>query len=171
MNKSTSFDVWARYFVWNFKGTLWNSTQNILPIHWKIWILCSIELLRALRFKSSYVFLKRPPDLWCVCVVSTFLTKGVCEPYRCQSSRKTGGAGGAYGVVCPNKNILGACVLENALSRVNKATRYMPIKTTNEFLDTVEFLYNPRMRLQNSRKRHSIPRPWGPGVEWPCLVG
>ena len=51
-----------RYFVWNFKGTLWNSTQNILPIHWKIWFLYNIEILRALRFKSSYAFLKRPPD-------------------------------------------------------------------------------------------------------------
>ena len=32
----TSFNVWIRYFVWNFKGHLWNSTQNILPIPWKI---------------------------------------------------------------------------------------------------------------------------------------
>ena len=40
--------------MWNFKGTLWNSTQNILPIHWKIWLLYNIEILRALRFKSSY---------------------------------------------------------------------------------------------------------------------
>ena len=48
--------------MWNFKGTLWNSTQNILPIHWKIWFLYNIEILRALRFKSSYAFLKRPPD-------------------------------------------------------------------------------------------------------------
>ena len=32
--KSTSFNVWVRYFEWNFKGTLWNSTQNILPIHY-----------------------------------------------------------------------------------------------------------------------------------------
>ena len=59
--KSTSFNVWVRYFVWNFKGTFWNSTQNILPIHWKIWFLYNIEILRALRFKSSYAFLKRPP--------------------------------------------------------------------------------------------------------------
>ena len=58
--KSTSFNVWVRYFVWDFKGTLWNSTQNILPIHWKIWFLCNFEILRALRFKSSWVFLKRP---------------------------------------------------------------------------------------------------------------
>ena len=47
--------------MWNFKGTLWNSTQNILPIHWKLQILYNIEILRALRFKSSYAFLKRPP--------------------------------------------------------------------------------------------------------------
>ena len=46
--KSTSFNVWVRYFVWNFKGTLWNSTQNIFPIHWKIWFLCNFEILRAL---------------------------------------------------------------------------------------------------------------------------
>ena len=47
--------------MWNFKGYLWNSTQNILPIHWKMWILLTYENLRALWFKSSYVFLKRPP--------------------------------------------------------------------------------------------------------------
>ena len=29
-------NVWVRYFVWNFKRYLWNSTQNILPIHWKM---------------------------------------------------------------------------------------------------------------------------------------
>ena len=54
--KVISFNVWVRYFVWNFKGYLWNSTQNIWPIHWKMWILFSGENLRALRFKSSYVF-------------------------------------------------------------------------------------------------------------------
>ena len=40
---------------------LWNSIQNILPIHWKINLLWNIEILRALRVKSSYAFLKRPP--------------------------------------------------------------------------------------------------------------
>ena len=35
--------------MWNFKGTLWNSTQNILPIHWKMCILFTGENLRALR--------------------------------------------------------------------------------------------------------------------------
>ena len=59
--KSTSFNVWVRYFVWNFKGNLWNSTQNIWPIHWKILFLYNIEILRALWFKSSYAFLTPPP--------------------------------------------------------------------------------------------------------------
>ena len=58
--KYTSFNVWVRYFVWNFRGYLWNSTQNILPIHWNITILWNIEIWRALRVKSSYAFLKRP---------------------------------------------------------------------------------------------------------------
>ena len=47
--------------MWNFKVTLWNSIQNISPIHWKIWFLHNINILRAFRFKSSYTFLKRPP--------------------------------------------------------------------------------------------------------------
>ena len=29
------WNVWVRIFAWNFKGTLWNSTQNILPINLK----------------------------------------------------------------------------------------------------------------------------------------
>ena len=37
--KIASFNVLIRYFVWNFKGSLWNSTQNILPMHWK---MCSL---------------------------------------------------------------------------------------------------------------------------------
>ena len=30
--KIISFNVWVRYFLWNFRGYLWNSTQNILLI-------------------------------------------------------------------------------------------------------------------------------------------
>ena len=33
---------------------------GILPIHWKIWFSYNIEILRALGFKSSYAFFKRP---------------------------------------------------------------------------------------------------------------
>ena len=61
-NKILIFQCVGKIFVWNFKGTLWNSTQNILPIHWKMWLLYKIKILGALRFKSSYAFLKRPPN-------------------------------------------------------------------------------------------------------------
>ena len=59
-----SLNIWLRYFVWNFKGYwyLWNSTQNILPIHWKMCNLLRSENLGAPRFTSSLAFLKRPPD-------------------------------------------------------------------------------------------------------------
>ena len=40
--KYTSSNVWVGYFVWNFKGHLWNSTQNIIPIHWNIQFLWNI---------------------------------------------------------------------------------------------------------------------------------
>ena len=56
-----SFNVRVWYFEWNFKGYIWNSTQNIIPIHWKMWILFTCENLRALRFKSSQMFLQHPP--------------------------------------------------------------------------------------------------------------
>ena len=39
-----SFNVWVRYFVWNFKGTFSNSIQNILPIHWKMYILYTYKI-------------------------------------------------------------------------------------------------------------------------------
>ena len=84
--------------MWNFKGILWNSTQIILPIHWKIWFLCNFEILRALRLKSLYAFLKRPPVpngfLW-----SHFHALGLCSgddvtmemamQYKTPSSRVT----------------------------------------------------------------------------------
>ena len=60
--KCISFNVRVRYFVWNFKGNFWNSTQNILPMHWKIRFLYNIEILGVLGVKSSQVFLNRPPE-------------------------------------------------------------------------------------------------------------
>ena len=47
--KIISFNIWARYFEGNFKGTLWNSTQNISPIQWEMCIL--------LRVQNSILFL------------------------------------------------------------------------------------------------------------------
>ena len=61
--KCTSFNIWARYFVWTFKGSLWNSTQNILPIYWKRRFSFSVGNLRAPRCTSSKVFLN-PPPMW-----------------------------------------------------------------------------------------------------------
>ena len=37
--KYTFYGVWVQNFVWNFKGALWNFTQNFEPIHRKICIL------------------------------------------------------------------------------------------------------------------------------------
>ena len=55
--KIISFHVWLSYFVWNFKSPLWNSTQNILPLHWKICILWRGINFRAVRFKKmKYIF-------------------------------------------------------------------------------------------------------------------
>ena len=88
LHKILSFNVWVRYFVWNFKGTLWNSTQNILPIHWKLYILYTDGNLRALRFKSSYVFLKCP------------LIYVVPQPWECYFPG--GGGGGGGGDTGPN---------------------------------------------------------------------
>ena len=51
--KNHIFQYMGKIFCMDFKGYLWNSTQNILPIHWKIQFLCNIEILRALSFKSS----------------------------------------------------------------------------------------------------------------------
>ena len=64
LQKIHIFQCMSEILLWNFKGTLRNSTQNMLPIHWRIWFLHNIEILRALWFKSSYAFLKLPLDQW-----------------------------------------------------------------------------------------------------------
>ena len=50
--------------MWNFKGYLWNSTQNIIPIHWKIQFVYNFEILGDFRFKSSCAFFKWPLIWW-----------------------------------------------------------------------------------------------------------
>ena len=59
----TSFNVCVKYFVWNLKGYLWNFTQNIKAIHWKIRFSYNVENSRALRFTSLFVFLKCPQGM------------------------------------------------------------------------------------------------------------
>ena len=52
---------WVKYFMWNFKGYLWNCTQNMFPIHWDIRFWYSIEILRALGYQISSMFVETPP--------------------------------------------------------------------------------------------------------------
>ena len=54
LNKTASFNVWVRYFALNLKGALWNSSQNILPIGWKVDISLTGENLWALRLISFF---------------------------------------------------------------------------------------------------------------------
>ena len=37
--------VWVQNFLWNFKGALWNFTQNVEPIRHKICILRGVKIL------------------------------------------------------------------------------------------------------------------------------
>ena len=50
-----------KIFLWNFKGTLWNYTLNILPIHWKIRFLYTAVNLRTHRFNRSTCIFEMPP--------------------------------------------------------------------------------------------------------------
>ena len=72
--KCTSFNVWVTYFVWNFKGYLWNSTQNILPIHWKVRFIYNVENVKALISKSSGAFFETPPYVVLPCLQTRVLT-------------------------------------------------------------------------------------------------
>ena len=44
--------------MWNFKRTHWNSTQNILPIHWKIWYFLVACILYTICCKELEIQLK-----------------------------------------------------------------------------------------------------------------
>ena len=61
LNKLSIFQYMGKYFVGNFKGYLWNSMQNILPIHWKKLFLF-VENLRAPKITNPYAFLN--PGCW-----------------------------------------------------------------------------------------------------------
>ena len=54
----TSFRIWVRYFMWNFKEYLWDSIKTILAIQWKIRFLntCNFEIVRGLRLKNLCLF-------------------------------------------------------------------------------------------------------------------
>ena len=58
---SNCFNVWGKYFKWNFKGYLWNSTQNILPILWKKQFLLIIENLKSSQIYELTCILEMSP--------------------------------------------------------------------------------------------------------------
>ena len=53
-NKLHIFQCMGKILMWNFKGYLWNSTQNIWSIHWKWWFLYNVKYLRALKFTGTH---------------------------------------------------------------------------------------------------------------------
>ena len=53
LHKNHIFQCMGKIFCVEFQRVPLNSTQNILPIHWKMWILFTYENLWALWFKSS----------------------------------------------------------------------------------------------------------------------
>ena len=71
--KYTSFNVWVRYFVCNFEGNLWNSTPNILPIHWNIRFYTMLNLQELLDLRAHMCFWNAPQmyshNALCVCWV------------------------------------------------------------------------------------------------------
>ena len=79
-----SFNVWVRYFVWNLKGTLWNSNKISYPYIERVDFIHRWNL-RALRFKSSYVFLKRLGSIQkqAIRVVSYLFPAHTCAPNFC----------------------------------------------------------------------------------------
>ena len=54
------FQCLVRYFMWNINSSLWNSTQNILPTHWKMQLVSNIEISRALDIRACKHFLNTP---------------------------------------------------------------------------------------------------------------
>ena len=56
----------------NIKRYFCNYIQNILTINWRIWCLNNIEFLRALRFKSTYMFLNPHPFCSRDCFKNTY---------------------------------------------------------------------------------------------------
>ena len=58
--KVTSFNVCVRYFVWNFKGTLWNFTQNISPAHWNICFYSHVKIHEFLDLRTRERFWNAP---------------------------------------------------------------------------------------------------------------
>ena len=62
--KIISFNVRVRYFVWNFKGCLWNSTQNILPYIERCRVYTRVKIKEPLDLRAHKCLW--PP--WIICI-------------------------------------------------------------------------------------------------------
>ena len=60
LNKICLSHCMGKIFCVEFQRYPLKFHTNIFPIHWKIWFVFNIEILRAPRFKSSYT-IARPP--------------------------------------------------------------------------------------------------------------
>ena len=47
-------------FVLNFKGTIWNSFENILSVHWKMQFWYNVAILKALDLRARKRFWNAP---------------------------------------------------------------------------------------------------------------
>ena len=47
--------------MWNVNGYLWSSTQNILPIHWKIQFINNVENLKSSQIYEFLCIFEMPP--------------------------------------------------------------------------------------------------------------
>ena len=64
VNKINIFQCMGKILCVELQGNIWNSTQNILPLHWKMRFLYKVEISRDLTFKNSRAFLKQSPCVW-----------------------------------------------------------------------------------------------------------
>ena len=57
--------VWVQNFVWNFKGALWNFTQNFEPIHRKLCILRGVKIWPLMISQSYDILSLSETGPWC----------------------------------------------------------------------------------------------------------
>ena len=82
VNNIYIYNVGVRYFVWNFKGTLWNSTRNILSMHWNIRFLTTSKFQVIFDLRAHKCFWSAP------CLSRCILQRGEVNFYMCCNSRR-----------------------------------------------------------------------------------
>ena len=143
----------------NFKGTLWNSTQNILPIHWKIWFLYNIQILSVLRFKSSYVFLNPPMSILSIFFRVVSLALG--QSYDCPSARNA-----TLKNICKQITWIHEKQLE---LRIPPATPWLPILLVH-IGSQVKTWHSQSYKFKEFAKTSNFEINWCVNIKWIRLV-